>query len=127
MRLGDRFRRRARAFRTRLTVELVRLPERPAPPPPAAALPAPERPRRPRRGGGLSPYTQVIAPDPAAAGRPRPLGRGPAHDKAIYRDQVSAWRTGGPAPPPPSLDLAELRAELHTPRIPWWEQRSQQE
>jgi hypothetical protein len=63
--------------------------------------------------------------EPLPRPRPRPLGRGPAHDKAIYRDQVNPWRHGTPDPPPPSLDLADLREELYAPRTYWWEQRDQ--
>jgi len=116
-------------------VELVRI--TPAMPPPAPrplrALPALEQPlcrrcrtRHPPRshpagGGGMAAaYGRTILPDPD---RPAPLGRGPAHDKALYRDQASPWRYGTPDPPPPSMDLAEVREDLYTPRVPWWEQR----
>jgi hypothetical protein len=107
-------------------VELVRVdrPELLTPPRPLPALPAPH-PRPRRRGGGLSQaYGRSIVPDPS---RPRPLGQGPAHDRAVYRDSVSPWRVGGPAPPPPSGLLDELREELYAPRIPWWEQREQRD
>ena len=123
MSLSDRLRRRFRGFRGRLTVELVRVEEPPPPPAPPRALPAPERPRR-RSAGYAALYGRRLDADPYSS-RPRPLGRGPAHDKAVLRDTVSPWRTGGPAPPPPSGDLDELRAELYAPRIPWWEQREQ--
>jgi hypothetical protein len=126
MRLGDRFRRRVRGFRRRLTIELVRVEEPPPSPPPVEPLPlpAPERPRRPSVGLAALYGGQTLDPSPYATGnRPRPLGRGPAHDKALYRDQVSAWRYGTPDPPPPSLDLAQIREELYAPRTYWWEER----
>jgi hypothetical protein len=132
VRLADRF--RARLLRRR--------PKELEGPRPLLALPAPPRRRHrpapveevplcprcrtrhqprphPAGGGGLAPaYGRTILPDPD---RPAPLGRGPAHDKALYRDQVNPWRHGGPEPPPPSLDWADLRAELYAPRIPWWQ------
>jgi hypothetical protein len=107
-------------------VELVRLPELPPPRPEPLALPTPPRPRLRRRSGGFGAYGQAIASDPGGVSA-RPLGQGPAHDCAVYRDSVSPWRAGGLAPPPPSGDLDELRAELYAPRIPWWEQREQRE
>jgi hypothetical protein len=127
VRLGDRFRRRFRGFQGRLTIELARIEELPpSPPVEPLALPAPERPRR--RSAGLAALYggRTLDPSPYATGnRPWPLGRGPAHDKALYRDQVSAWRYGTPDPPPPSLDLAQIREELYAPRVYWWEQRDQ--
>ena len=120
MSLADRFRR----FRRRPKVELVRLQPLPPPSAPAAeppALPAPPRPRR--RSAGLSAlYGPVLSRAPYAAGqRPEPLGRGPAHDKALYRDQVNPWRDGTPDPPPLSLDLDQIREELYAPPTYWWE------
>jgi hypothetical protein len=72
-------------------------------------------------GGRALSYTD----DPyQAIPRPWPLGRGPAHDKAIIRDQASAWRDGGPQlPAGPDPYLADLREEFHAPRTYWWEQR----
>jgi hypothetical protein len=119
MSLSDRFRRRARAFRARLTVELVRLPELPAPPP-RAALPAPEQPRR--RSAGLAALYggQTLDPSPYATGnRPRPLGRGPFDPRPLIRDQASAWRDGGPDVTAYPLDKDALYADL----FPTWGQR----
>jgi hypothetical protein len=126
MSLGDRFRRRARAFRARLTVELVRLPELPAPPP-RAALPAPERPRR-RSAGLASLYGPTLDPlaDPYQANpRPRPLGRGQYDPRPLIRDQASAWRDGGPDVSAYPLDRDALHAELFPLTVPCWEQRDQ--
>lgn len=141
--LGHRFRRAisdatSKFSRHRPGTALVRvdrpgplLPSRSRPP---RALPAPEHPfcrhcgtrheprPHPAAGGGLAAaYGRVIG-GWQDNGRPEPLGRGPAHDKALYRDQISAWRDGTPDPPPPSLDLHQIREELYAPRVYWWEQ-----
>jgi hypothetical protein len=126
VRLGDRFRRRFRGFRGRLTIELARVEEPPASPPvEPLVLPAPERPRRPSAGLAALYGARTLSPDPYASGRPRPLGQGPAHDKAIIRDQASAWRDGGPDTTMYQLDRDALHAELFPPTVPWWEQRDQ--
>jgi hypothetical protein len=68
-------------------------------------------------------YGKVI--DHSAAphqARPSPIGRGPTHDKVLYRDQANPWRYGTPDSPPPDAYLEELRAEMREPRVPWWEQ-----
>jgi hypothetical protein len=93
--LGDRLRRSAHAWRARLTVELVRLPELPAPEQLRAVVPAPDRPRRRSAGYAALYGGRTLAPDPYST-RPRSLGRGPAHDRAVIRDTASAWRDGGP-------------------------------
>jgi hypothetical protein len=117
--LGGRLRRAGRELLGRRPgVELVRL-DRPRPrlaPRPPRPLPAPPRscahcgapypphlatmarPQCPtcqhlppaRTMPASSPWGQVIAPgmDP----RPVPLGRGPAHDRALIRDQHRPWR-----------------------------------
>jgi hypothetical protein len=132
--LFDRFRYAIAGMRRRPGTTLVRVGRfEPLPRPrPRRALPSPEHPicRRcgirheprphPAAGGGLAAtYGRTILPDPT---RPEPLGRGPAHDKAVYRDQVSAWQYGTPDPPP-SMDLAEIREEFYAPRVYWWEER----
>jgi hypothetical protein len=136
--LADRLRRAALAagdalgVRRRPGVELVRVDPTLAPPsaPPWSlrALPAPEHPLCPRcrirheprphpaDSGGFAAYGRTVLPEPA---RPEPLGRGPAHDKALYRDQVNPWRDGIPDLPPASLDLDQVRGELYAPRTDW--------
>jgi hypothetical protein len=105
MRLSDRFR-QFRWSRQRPQVELVRL--QPLPPPSAPHLQPPPAPTadRPRcRSPGYAALSRGAIdprdnPNPAAGGRP---GR---------------RRTGDSS----HLDLDDIRAELHAPRIPWWEQ-----
>ena len=139
MSLFDRFRYAVAGLRRRPGTTLVHVGRsEPLPRPrPRRALPPPEHPVCPRcglrheprpvpgwGGGGLSAYGQTLSPDPYSS-RSRLLGRGSAHDKALHRDQVNPWRHGTPDPPPPSLDLADLREELYAPRTYWWEQRDQ--
>jgi hypothetical protein len=129
--LGDRLRRAAEALGLRrpgTTLVHVGRPEPlPPPPQPRRALPAPEYPACPScgdrhaplphlaAGGGLAAYGRPLLSDP---GRPAPLGRGPADQRPILRDQASAWRHGTPDPPPPDPELAALRAELRAGPAP---------
>jgi hypothetical protein len=137
----DRFRRAAGVAdalglrRAGTTLVHVGYPE-PLPPPsrprPRRALPAPQYPicpscgerhelrLHPATGGGLSAYSRAPVSDPS---RPAPLGRGPVDDKAVVRDQLSAWRHGAPDPPAPDQGLAEAREDLRTPPTYWWEER----
>jgi hypothetical protein len=133
--LGDRFRRAAAGVADTLGLRrsgtaLVPVGRpKPLPPPPAArprrALPAPRYPvcracghrhpppPGPAAAGGLGAYSRTLLPDP---NRPGWLGRGPADERPLLRDQVSAWRHGTPDPPPAADPrLAELREDLRTP------------
>jgi hypothetical protein len=135
MTLFDRFRYAMAGMRRRPATTLVRVGRsEPLPRPrPQRALPPPEHPicRRcgtrheprphPTAGAGLAAaYGRSLLPDPT---RPEPLGRSAVGPRPLLRDQVNPWRYGTPDPPPPSLDLAQLREELYAPRTYWWEQR----
>jgi hypothetical protein len=114
VRLFDRFRYSIAGLRRRSSATLVHI-GRPEPlrqSQPQRALPAPEQPRRRRSTGIASLYGgRTLDPSPCST-RPQPLGRGPAHDKAIICDQASPWRDGGPDVSASRWDKEAFYAEL---------------
>jgi hypothetical protein len=115
----------ARRLRRPTTLVVVGRPEPLPGSRPRRALP-PSRPFRPGgaprlpRSAGYAAYGRVIAAQP---GQQQPLGRSSFDPRPLIRDTASAWREGGPDVSDYRLDadLEEIRADLHTPRIPWWE------